>query len=176
MFSPAFESLGAQALLQQPLLALFCSRRCPGVLILQAYDLGRTLRDAQTPIIGGFHTPIEKDLLTILLKGRAPIVICLARSLQGMRIPADWRQPLAQERLLLLSPFAESIRRPTRATATQRNLLAARLASRTLIIHAHPGGETDALAQTLLQEGRTVFVLPHPAHDHLLANGARLWE
>jgi len=83
---------------------------------------------------------------------------------------------LLQQPLLLLSPFAESIRRPTRATATQRNLLVGQLASRTLILYAHPGGETDALAQTLLQQGRTVYVLPHPAHAHLLERGAVLWQ
>ena len=167
--------VGNPALLDQPLLAVFCSQRCPGALILQAYDLGRALRASQTPVIGGFHTPIEKDLLDILLKGKAPIVICLARSLQGLRIPAAWRPPIAQGRLLLLSPFAAEIRRPTRQTAARRNLLAGSLAERTLIIHAQPGGQTAALCNQLLAEGKPVFTLADPANAHLIDLGAQTY-
>jgi hypothetical protein len=54
------------------------------------------LRGAGIPIIGGFHSPMEKECLDLLLRGQQPIVICPARSIQGMRIcgfpqPGDWR-------------------------------------------------------------------------------------
>ena len=55
-------SRGNRSLLDQPLTALFCSSRCPGDLILQAYDAAQALRDAGVAVIGGFHTPIEKPL------------------------------------------------------------------------------------------------------------------
>ena len=57
--------LGNQELLQAQKLALFCSRKCPGNLILKAYDLARSLRDAGTTVISGFHTPVEKECLRI---------------------------------------------------------------------------------------------------------------
>lgn len=37
---------GELRLLAEPLTALFCSQRCPGDLILQAYDLAKALRQA----------------------------------------------------------------------------------------------------------------------------------
>jgi len=61
--------------------ALFCSRKYPGNLILKAYDLARSLRDAGTTVISGFHTPVEKECLRILLRGAQPLIICPARSI-----------------------------------------------------------------------------------------------
>jgi len=99
------DSLGNTNILKENKLALFCSRQCPGNLILKAYDLARSLRDAGTTVISGFHTPVEKECLRILLRGKQPIIICPARSIEGMRIPSEWRQPIEEYRLLLLSPF-----------------------------------------------------------------------
>ena len=46
-------------------------------------------------------------MLTILLRGEQPIVVCPARCLARMRVPREYRAPLEAGRLLLLSPFAE---------------------------------------------------------------------
>ena len=37
-------TIGDQALLKQPLLALFCSIKCPGELILKLFDFAKELR------------------------------------------------------------------------------------------------------------------------------------
>lgn len=79
--------LGAVEILRKPALGLFCSIRCPGQVILAVYDLARALRDAAIPVIGGFHTPMEKECLDLLLRGTQPVVMCPARSIQGMRLP-----------------------------------------------------------------------------------------
>jgi len=67
---PALGLVGAAELLRRPLVALFCSRRCPGELILRTYDLARRLRDAGVAVISGFHTPMEREALHFLLKGQ----------------------------------------------------------------------------------------------------------
>ena len=126
---PKFKSKGNLRLLEEPLTALFCSARCPGDLILLTYDLARYLRDAGVPVIGGFQTPMEKECLRLLLRGTQPVVICPARSIENMRIPADWRPALEEGRLLVLSPFPPHQRRPTAKAAEQRNDLVADLAS-----------------------------------------------
>lgn len=95
--------LGNLALLRQPLTALLCSVRCPGSLILQAFDRAAQLRDAGRAVVSGFHTPVEKECLGILLRGRSPVVVCPARGLESFRMPATWKQPLAEGRLLVLS-------------------------------------------------------------------------
>jgi hypothetical protein len=77
--------LGNPELLNLRLLGFLCSIRCPGNLIVQCYDLARALRDAHIPVIGGFHTPMEREALDFLIKGQQPIIICPARSLDRMR-------------------------------------------------------------------------------------------
>jgi predicted Rossmann fold nucleotide-binding protein DprA/Smf involved in DNA uptake len=140
---PALHTLGNLDLVRLPLTALFCSRKCPGDAILKAYDLAQELREKQIPVIGGFHTPVEKDMLEILLKGKGPVVICPARGLEGMRMPKGWSQAVQQGRILLVSMFDQEIHRATKETAHQRNLFVAALASERVFVHVEPGGETE---------------------------------
>ena len=99
---PELTALGNLDLLAQPMTALFCSARCPGSIILPAYDQAAQWRDAGRCVISGFHSPVEKECLRILLRGSQPIIICPARGIPK-RIPPEWRKPLADGRLLILS-------------------------------------------------------------------------
>ena len=110
---PETAYLGNLRLLDEPLTALFCSNRCPGDLILKTYDIARAMRDAGVPVIGGFQTPMEKECLRLLLRGEQPVVVCPSRGINNMRIPRDWRPALDDGRLLVLSPFPATARRPT---------------------------------------------------------------
>lgn len=160
-------------LARRQFVALFCSVRCPGDLILKTYDLSRALRDAGVPVIGGFHSPMEKECLRLLLRGRQPMVVCPARGLENMRIPADWRAPLTDGRLLLLSPFAPSQRRPTADIAARRNEFVAALAHKVFIAYAAPGGKTEAFARKVLDRGKPLLTLESDRNANLLALGAR---
>ena len=66
----------------------------------------KRIRLADT-LIGGFHSPMEKECLDLLLRGSRPIIICPARSIDRMRIPKPWKAPLADGRLLVMSPFLD---------------------------------------------------------------------
>jgi len=138
-------AIGDFALLSPPKTGLFCSVRCPGDKILVAYDTARKLRDDGVAVISGFHSPVEKECLRILLRGKQPIIICLARSLEKIRIPAEWRRALEGERLLLLSPFEKRPQRPTTESSHQRNELVAALSDEIFIIHAEPGGSIERI-------------------------------
>lgn len=48
---------------------LFCSRKCPGSLILPAFDHVVALRDAGKSVVSGFHSEMEQECLKILLRG-----------------------------------------------------------------------------------------------------------
>jgi predicted Rossmann fold nucleotide-binding protein DprA/Smf involved in DNA uptake len=164
--------IGDPAALDLPLLGLFSSVRCPGDAILRAYDLARELRDAGVPTVGGFHSPMEKECLDLLLRGRQPVVVCPARSLTAMRIPAAWRPAIADGRLTVVSPFDARHRRVTADLAAQRNELVAALSTALLVLHAAPGGQVEHLAQAALAESTPVFVaVPERAQD-LVATGA----
>jgi len=95
--APVLAALGDLGLLRYPLLGLFCSVRCPGDVILRTYDLVRLIRKAGIAVIGGFHSPMEKECLALLLRGSQPLVVCPARCIEGMRLPLAWRGPLAEE-------------------------------------------------------------------------------
>jgi len=126
--------------------ALFCSARCPGSAILAAYDQAAIWRDSGRCIISGFHSPVERECLRILLRGKQPIIICPARALPK-RIPSEWRQPLADGRLLILSAFPDTETRVTAALAHRRNEIVAALADEAYFAHITPGGNTDLLAK-----------------------------
>lgn len=160
-------------ILQRTTLALFCSVACPGALILRAYELARTLRDGPAPVVGGFHTPMERECLDLLLRGTAPVVMCPARAIDGMRVPTAWQDALHAGRLLLLSPFAGEQRRVTADLAQRRNLFVAALADRIFIAHARPGGKTAQFAATVAAWGKPLYTLESADNANLMALGAR---
>ncbi|MDQ3693711.1 MAG: hypothetical protein M3464_08790 [Chloroflexota bacterium] len=166
-------TLGDRALLEQPLLAIACSARCPPGLVLPAYDLAGAVRDAGVATIGGFHTAIERDCLHYLLKGRQPVVICPARGVRGMRPKPEWRGPLAEGRLLVVSPFAATARRMTRALAEARNAFVAERCAAALVIHAASGGRTEAWCRTVMAMGKPVWVLDAAENGAVVALGGR---
>ena len=181
---PPVSLIGDPALLDRKPIALFCSVHCPGDLILKSYDLARTLRAHPATLIGGFQSPIEKEFLELLLRQPAhqpdhtappspSVIICPARGLTNMRIPRPWHHPLAVGRLLLLSTFPDSLRRPTAASSSRRNACVANLAHRILILHAAQGGKTEALCQQALAAAKPVYTLPSPHNAHLMALGAQ---
>ncbi len=174
--SPALAVAGEPQLLRRPLVALLCSRRCPGELILKTYDLARRLRDEGVAVVSGFHTPMEKEALHFLLKGRQPIVIAPARSLEGMRIRGAYREPLAERRLLLVSAVPAGERRVTAALAAERNRLVGALAERVVIIYAEPGGRLERACAELVGWGRPVAAVASQANEHLAALGVALTE
>ncbi len=129
--------------------AIFCSARTPGEAILRAHDLARRLRDEGETVISGFHSPIEKECLSILLRGKQPIIICPARAIAGMRIPMECRTAFDAGRILFLSPFAEKPRRIDRESARYRNEMVVALADAVHLAYVKPGGDTEQLLSLL---------------------------
>ncbi len=172
----AITACGNLTILTRQKLALFCSARCPGNLILQTYDLIRQLRDAGATVIGGFHSPMEKECLGLLLRGSQPVVICLARGLDGLRFPSEWEGPLKDGHLLVLSAFARTHRRVTAHLAAFRNEFVAALADEVLVTHAAPGSKTERLCRQVRAWGKPLLTLDSSANANLVALGASVME
>ncbi|MFN0074255.1 MAG: DNA-processing protein DprA [Chloroflexota bacterium] len=166
-------AVGDLGLLKHPLLALFCSQRCPGRLVNATYDLAHRLRDAGQPIIGGFHSPMENECLRILLRGAQPIIICPARGIDDFRVPREWRDGLACGRLLVISPFDPGEQRVTAALAQKRNQWVAAVANEVFIAYAAPGSATERFARALAAQGTPLHTLDGPENTLLLSIGAR---
>lgn len=169
--------IGDPTILDRPLLGLFCSQKCPGELILKAYDLAKELRDRGETVISGFHSPIEKDMLAILLRGSQPIILCAARCLEHYRVSKDIAQGIADGRLAILAPaFKNSQIRISREAVSKRNELILRISSRILIVYAEPGGSVDRLCLKQLHSGHLVFAIASPKNDHLFPLGVKPWN
>ncbi len=160
-------------LLQRPLFALFCSVKCPGDLILKTYDFARNLCAGGVPTIGGFHSPMEEECLTLLLRGQQPIVACPARSIETMRLPVAWSEAIKTGRLLVVSPFKANQNRPSEKTAIRRNHLVAALASEIFVAYADPAGKTARFCQQILDSGKPLLTFDAPANQPLIDLGAR---
>ncbi len=153
------DALGSLAALEAKRTAFFCSAKCPGDILLRAYDAATRWRDEGRVIVSGFHSPVERDCLRILLRGGRPILLCPARTLDGFRIPEEWQPAFDAVRLLVLSPFPADVRRTSARLAAQRNEFVAALADKAVFAHATPGGHTDRLRAVLIAAGKPVSSL-----------------
>ena len=165
--------LGNLDILNHIKLAFFCSAKCPGHLILKAYDLSQSLKQADVTVIGGFHSPIEHECLTILLRGSQPIIICPARSIKGMRMRKEFKGPLEERRLLFLSPFKENQKRYTVETAIERNRFVAALADAVFVAHASANSKMEKFCHEVLKLDKPLYTFESEANKFLINIGAK---
>ena len=151
---------------------LLCSVKCPGKLILDAYDTCRYLRETPITVISGFNSPMEEECLRILLNGTNPVIWCLARG-KFTRIPPAYAKPVASGRLTIHAPFSDNVRYKTAATCAKRNRIVADMADAVLVVHAAPGGKIESLSLELLAAGKRLYTYDHPANAGIIAAGAQ---
>jgi len=166
-------AIGNAGLLDTPKLALFCSIKCPGELILKLFDFAKELRDEGVGVISGFHAPMDKECFDILLRGTGPIVWCPARSIEGMRLRPTYRKAIDDGRLLIVSPFPAKQRRMSTEKAEVRNHLVVSLADRVFVAYAAPGGKTEALCRGAVASGKPLLTFDSRYNENLLAMGAK---
>jgi len=166
-------AIGNPDILQSKTLAFLCSNKCPGNIILKTYDLLRQLRESGITVISGFHSAMERECLNILLKGRQSVIICPARSIEGMRIKPEYRKPLEDGRLLILSPFSGKERRISSDRAVRRNYFVAALATAIFIPYAAPGSKTKTFCQELLKWGKQVYTIDDEKNTSLIERGIK---
>ncbi len=141
-------TLGNIDLLKTNPIALFCSVKCPGDKILQTYDQCIKWRKEGQSIISGFHSPMEKECLRILLKGTQPVIISPARGI-WKRIPKAWQPHIENGRLLIVSKFPNNVKRMTAETATERNQFIIDLSRSAFFSYAEQGGKMEKLIKLL---------------------------
>jgi predicted Rossmann fold nucleotide-binding protein DprA/Smf involved in DNA uptake len=149
--------VGPQALLAEPLLGFIASRECPGHILVETLDRVPQWVRARRVVVSGFHSPLEQQVLTSLLRRDGRAVKVLARGLgsAGYRPTPEEREPLTTGRLLVVSAFPASVTRTTRETALARNRLVLAMAAEHCIPYlsadsplraldvAELGGESD---------------------------------
>jgi predicted Rossmann fold nucleotide-binding protein DprA/Smf involved in DNA uptake len=172
-FPVTLTATGNLDILQGKTLAVFCSNKCPGNIILKTYDLLRQIRERGITVISGFHSAIERECLNILLRGKQSVIICPARSIEGMRIKPEYKKPLEDGRLLILSPFAGKEKRISLDRAIRRNYFLAALATDVLIPYAAPGSKTETFCRELLKWGKRVYTTDDEKNTSLIETGIK---
>lgn len=123
--------LGNKELLRLKKTAFLASGAISSETVLTCYDWATKMRNQGECVISGFSSKLEKDVLHFLLKGTQPIIIVLARKMYKV-IPEELKEPLAQNRLLVIS--TSNATRQSKATAHERNKYVCELADKILFV------------------------------------------
>ncbi|MBU4176199.1 MAG: DNA-processing protein DprA [Proteobacteria bacterium] len=166
-------SIGNLDILRHNSTSFFCSTKCPGDLIVKTYDFAQILRDADMTVISGFHSPMERECLTILLRGAQPVIVCPAKSIDNMRINREYKKPLKDGRLLFLSPFDKNQRRISAKSSHYRNLFVAALSAVIFVTHAEPSSKTEGLCRRLLFWQKPLYTFDSDFNKNIIDMGAR---
>ncbi len=138
--------------------AFLCSQSVSALTILKVYDWAVEQKNKGVCVISGFHSKIENDVYDILLKGTQPLIMVLARSLKK-QYDDKTEIALQNNRLLILSPFDETVTRVSRETAAVRNAFAADMADEVFIAYARQKGSIEKLALKLTGQGKKIQYL-----------------
>lgn len=138
--------------------AFLCSQSVSASTILKVYDWAVEQKNKGVCLISGFHSKIEQDVYDILLKGAQPLIMVLARSLKK-KYDDKTESALNNNRLLILTPFDETVTRVTRETAAVRNSFAADMADEVFIAYARQEGSIEKLALKLKNQGKKIQFL-----------------
>lgn len=146
------------ALLEQPLTAFFASRRCSGRAIRAAMDWAVEQARARTPLIGGFHSPLEQSVLKVMLAAYSPVVIVIARKLETAHLPPAWLDAIQAGAIAVVS-MEDTQQRLSTELAMRRNHWIAHYAAHIVLPEASSEGSlVPCLAQWQI-ERRQVSIL-----------------
>ena len=99
-------------------------------------------------VVSGFLSPMERAVFDACLADGTPLVWILGRGLPAVHGPAINRA-IAAGRLLMLTPFDESVRGFSSARAAWCNQYALHLAAEVVVGRLTPGGILDCLLADL---------------------------
>ena len=117
---------GNKELLDRYLVAFFASRTAPPEALDLAKRWAHEIAQTDKIVISGFHSPIERAVLDILLANGCSVVVALGRSLYR-KIPMRLQTAYNDNRVLFVS--FRDYSRPSFSNSQIRNWLTADLAS-----------------------------------------------
>lgn len=164
--------IGNPALLLAQPTAWFSSSRLPADLVIPALELARRWRDERVVVTSGFHSPLERECMALLLEGPQPLIVWSARGIGTMRLRREWRLAVEQGRLLVVSGYGEKVSRVTVRSAEGRNRMVAAMSDRVFVAAATPGGRLHTLAREVAARGQPLACFDHPSNHDLFLLGA----
>ena len=93
-------SLGNTDLLERYLVAFFASRSVTPEAESRCIAWAESICNTDSVVISGFHSPLEKKILNILLEHKHPVELFLGRAMYK-RIPAEYQEAIDEGRMLI---------------------------------------------------------------------------
>ncbi len=137
---------GNRELLDRELVAFFASRTAPPEALALAECWARKISKTEKIVISGFHSPIERAVLVILLSEGCSVVVALGRALYT-KVPKHLQQAYDEGRLLFIS--FRDYSRPSFSSSQIRNWAAADLASEVIFAPFDNESQLSTLYYTL---------------------------
>lgn len=145
--------LGNEQLLDQSLVAFFASRETPDDVAQRALRWAEMICQTDKVVISGFHSPLEKEVLNVLLEHKHPVILALGRSVYK-RVPQQFEQPLAEGRMLIVS-ICNSVRQGW-WTSQHRNWTIADWADECVWAGVHRGSALDVPFDIYLSKSKKI--------------------
>lgn len=137
---------GNKELLDRELVAFFASRTAPSEALTLAIRWAHEIAHSHKVVISGFHSPIERAVLAVLLAEGCSVVVALGRSLYR-KIPPHLNAAYNDNRILFISFRAHS--RSSFSSSQLRNWLTANLAHEIIFAPFLPTSQLATLHFTL---------------------------
>jgi len=170
---PKLWGVGDSAILNYVLLGIISARQIDSDLALKTSRLLKQLVSLKDVVfVSGWHSPLEKEALRILLAQEATIVLCASKSLDRFVPSIGVESRVTDGKALLLTHCSTKAKRITRNASIRRNELIVELAKALLVLSAPGGSASLNLAKSALRRGKLVLTPAHPMNKQLLVNGA----
>ena len=118
-------SLGNTDLLERHLVAFFASRSVTPEAESRCIAWAESICNTDSVVISGFHSPLEKKILNVLLEHKHPVVLFLGRAMYK-RIPVEYQEAIDEDRMLI--DTVRDFERHSWNSAQTRNWYVARIA------------------------------------------------
>lgn len=130
------ETHGNISLLDRKRIGFLAGSKIASLSVLPVFDwASEVARCDDIAIVSGFHSPLERQVLDFLFRGKCGIVYVLARNLYK-KVPAEFNDAFNNERVLFVTE--ETLPRPTKETALHRNNLVISLSDELVVPKISP--------------------------------------
>lgn len=96
------DSLGNTDLWERHLVAFFASRSVTPEAESRCIAWAESMCKTDSVVISGFHSPLEKRVLRLLLEHKHPVILFLGRAMYK-RIPVEYQEAIEERRMLIVS-------------------------------------------------------------------------
>ena len=134
------EYLGNTSLLDRYLVAFFASRSSTAEVAERALRWAEDICQTDKVVISGFHSPLEKEVLRVLIEHKHPVILFLGRTMYK-RVPVEYQEAIDEGRMLI--DTVRDYERHSWNSAQTRNWYVAGLADE---IYFAPFDETSKLS------------------------------